>query len=129
MHIVAPLESSPTWADSQQFGRALSTLLLDQFPDDLTTEFSKSERGDRIYLDMGRNNYQATFAAPYGVRAFEGAPVATPITWSELEEPSITSRRYTIHTVLDRLANSGDAWAGMADAAQPLPTASSGSSR
>lgn len=122
VHIVAPLEPSGTWTDAQRFGRALSTLLIEAFPDDLTTEFSKSERGDRIYLDMGRNSYQATFAAPYGVRAFEGAPVVTPIPWSELDDPEISARRYTIKTVLDRIEIRGDAWAEMADAARPLPT-------
>lgn len=122
VHIVAPLEPSGTWADAQRFGRALSTLLMEVFPDDLTMEFSKSERGDRIYLDMGRNNYQATFAAPYGVRAFGEAPVATPIAWSELDDPEIGARRYTINTVLDRISTGGDAWADMANAARPLPT-------
>jgi len=121
IHIVAPIEPTASWSDSQRFGRALSTLLIDRFPDDLTTEFSKAERGDRIYLDLGRNNYPATFAAPYSVRAIEGAPVVTPIDWSELEDPTIDARRYTITTVLDRLHANGDAWASLAESARPLP--------
>ena len=121
LHVVCPLEPTGSWADAQRFGRALSTMLLDNHPADLTMEFSKAERGGRIYLDMGRNNYQATFAAPYGVRAIEGAPVVTPIEWSELDDPGLTARRFTIRTVLDRLATRGDAWVDMADAARPLP--------
>jgi bifunctional non-homologous end joining protein LigD len=124
LHIVAPLARGPgaTWANAQAFGRAVSTVLLDEFPDDLTMAFSKSERGDRIYLDMGRNNYPATFAAPYGVRAFEEAPVVTPITWDEIDDPAFSPRRYTIASVFDRLAGAGDPWAEMADAARPLPS-------
>ncbi|MGH1489810.1 MAG: non-homologous end-joining DNA ligase [Acidimicrobiales bacterium] len=121
LHIVAPLTGTAEWSEVGRFSRALSTLLLDQFPEDLTMEFSKSERGDRIYLDMGRNNYQSTMATPYGVRAFEGAPVATPIDWEELDEPGINARRYTINTVLDRLAARGDPWETMAESARPLP--------
>jgi bifunctional non-homologous end joining protein LigD len=123
LHIVAPLAAGPgaTWANAQSFGRAVSTVLLNRFPDDLTMEFSKSERGDRIYLDMGRNNYPATFAAPYAVRAFPEAPVVTPVGWDELEDPAFHPRRYTIATVFDRLREHGDPWAGMAEAARPLP--------
>ena len=121
LHVVVPLDRSAAWSDAERFGHALSSLLLQRFPDDLTMQFSKSKRGDSIYLDMGRNGYQATIAAPYGVRAYEGAPVVTPIEWGELDEPGITSRRYTIATVFDRLDAHGDAWAAMADSARPLP--------
>lgn len=123
VHIVAPLTATAAWSDVGRFGRALSTILLQQFPDDLTMEFSKSERGDRIYLDMGRNNYQSTMAAPYGVRPYENAPVATPIDWDELDDPDLDARRYTITTVLDRLTSRGDAWETMAASARPLPSA------
>ena len=123
VHVVAPVDRGPgsTWANAQSFGRAVSTLLLDEFPDDLTMAFSKSERGDRIYLDMGRNNYPATFAAPYGVRAFEEAPVVTPVDWDELDDPEFSPRRYTITTVLERLEAHGDAWADLPNSARPLP--------
>ncbi|MGI9597573.1 MAG: non-homologous end-joining DNA ligase [Acidimicrobiales bacterium] len=121
VHIVAPLEPTVRWSDVQRFGNALSTLLMERFSGDLTREFAKAERGDRIYLDMGRNNYQATIAAPYGVRAFEGAPVVTPIDWAELEDPGLTARRYDIETVFDRLESKGDPWADLVAAAKPLP--------
>lgn len=121
VHVVAPLAGSVGWSDAQRFGNALSTLLLDRFPDDLTMEFSKVERGDKIYLDMGRNNYQATIAAPYGVRAFEGAPVVTPIDWEELDQADLTARRYTINSVFDRLESKGDPWCDLAASARPLP--------
>jgi bifunctional non-homologous end joining protein LigD len=70
---------------------------------------------------MGRNSYQSTIAAPYGVRAFEDAPVVTPVSWEELGEPGTTARRYTIATVRQRLADRGDAWADMYASARPLP--------
>lgn len=121
VHVLAPLAGGVGWADAQRFGRALSTMLLERFPEELTTEFSKSERGDRIYLDMGRNNHQATIAAPYGVRAYEGAPVVTPIHWDELDDTDLTARRYTIDSVFDRLATRGDPWADLEASSRPLP--------
>jgi bifunctional non-homologous end joining protein LigD len=122
LHVVAPLAGTAPWSEVGRFGRALSTMLLQRFPNDLTMEFSKSERGDRIYLDMGRNNYQSTMAAPYGVRAYESAPVVTPVEWDELDDPAFDPRRYTITSVLDRLADRGDPWASMPDSARPLPS-------
>lgn len=121
LHIIAPIGEGSTWQDVQRFGHSLSTLLLQRFPDDLTMEFSKAERGDRIYLDMGRNNYQATIAAPYGVRAFEHGPVVTPIDWEELHAPDMHARYYTIATVIDRFADKGDPWADLGGSAKPIP--------
>ena len=121
VHVLTPLASATSWADVNRFGRAFATKLLERFPDDLTMEFSKSDRGDRIYLDMGRNNYQSTIAAPYAVRAFEGGPVVTPISWEELAEPETTARRYTISTVGRRLAERGDPWVDIGSSARPLP--------
>ncbi len=121
VHVVTPLAGSPTWDDARRFGHALATKLLSLFPNELTTEFAKVDRGNKIYLDMGRNSYQSTIAAPYGVRAFEDAPVVTPVSWEELGEPGTTARRYTIATVRQRLADRGDAWADMYASARPLP--------
>ena len=120
VHVVTPLAGGPSWGDANRFGRALATKLLERFPDQLTQEFSKADRGDKIYLDMGRNNYQSTIAAPYGVRAFEHGPVVTPIGWDELET-SDSARRFTMSTVIDRVAERGDPWADLWDAARPLP--------
>lgn len=121
LHIICPLAEVGSWSEVGRFGQALATLLLERFPEDLTMEFSKAERGSRIYLDMGRNNYQATIAAPYGVRAFEGAPVVTPIDWAELENRELDARRYTIATVFDRLDEFRDPWAELETSARPLP--------
>lgn len=38
-----------------------------------------------ILVDIGRNDYSATFAPAYTVRARPGAPVSAPCTWEEVE--------------------------------------------
>ena len=121
VHVVAPLVPEADYRVVRKFTQALTTLLVDRFGDDVTTEFHKAERGDRIYLDMARNTYQATFAAPYGVRAIEGAPVVTPITWDELDDPDMHPRRFTLATMPDRLATVGDPWVAMRESARPVP--------
>ena len=49
------------------------------------------------------------------VRPADGAPVSTPITWDELDDPDLRSDRWTIRTVVDRVAKVGDLFAAGAD--------------
>ena len=51
---------------------AVGEALVARDPERLTLEFSKADRGGRIYVDTGRNGYSATFAAAYAVRAQAG---------------------------------------------------------
>ncbi|KAK0357710.1 hypothetical protein LTR94_038337, partial [Friedmanniomyces endolithicus] len=47
---------------------------------------SKAKRKGRIFIDWLRNQRGSTSVLPYVVRARPGAPVATPVSWRELEE-------------------------------------------
>ena len=89
----------------------------------LTQEFSKADRGGRIYVDTGRNGYSATFAAAYAVRAKPGAPVSAPCTWDEVERGVVGPRTFTLRTMAQRVAEAGDTWADMAGCAQSLTRA------
>ena len=67
----------------------MAELLARRYPDRLTTEIRKDERGGRLFLDYLRNAYAATAVAPYSVRAKVGAPVAAPLDWDELKDPRL----------------------------------------
>ena len=51
-----------------------------------TANIRKVQRKGRIFLDWLRNQRGATAVMPYSARAREGAPVAAPIAWDELDE-------------------------------------------
>ena len=68
-HIVVPLDGKAPMDRVARFANAVGTLFVSRAPDRLTQEFSKADRGGRIYVDTGRNGYSATFAAAYTVRA------------------------------------------------------------
>jgi bifunctional non-homologous end joining protein LigD len=91
----------------------VGTLLVTRFPDHLTQEFSKADRGRRILVDTGRNGYSATFAAAYTVRAKAGAPISAPVTWEEIEKGSISPRSFTVRNMAERVAAVGDLWSDM----------------
>jgi bifunctional non-homologous end joining protein LigD len=44
-----------------------------------------------------------------------------PITWDELDDPSLRPDRWTIRTALDRIAERGDPFAGVLADEQELP--------
>jgi bifunctional non-homologous end joining protein LigD len=82
-------------------------------PEHLTQEFSKSDRGGRIFVDTGRNGYSATCAAAYAVRAKPGAPVSAPCGWDEIERGDAGPRTFTLRTMASRVAAVGDLWSEM----------------
>jgi bifunctional non-homologous end joining protein LigD len=59
--------------------------------------------------------------APYSLRAAAGAPVATPIGWSELDDPSLKADSCTLRTVLARVHEEGDLFAKTLHVDQQLP--------
>ena len=79
-------------------------------PDQLTQEFSKADRGGRIYIDTGSNGYSATFAAPTRCARSRGAPVSAPCTWEELERGNVESGSFTLRNMPARIAKVGDLW-------------------
>jgi len=112
-HIVVPLKSGSTFGDASRFADRLAGLLVARDPAHLTQEFSKADRGGRIYIDTGRNRGGATYAAPYTVRAKPGAPVSAPCTWDEVASGAVGPQTFTLQTMPQRLAEVGDLWQGL----------------
>ena len=50
-----------------------------------------------------------------------GAPVSAPITWDELDDPALRPDRWTIRTIVERVAERGDLFAAAQTDAQELP--------
>jgi bifunctional non-homologous end joining protein LigD len=48
-------------------------------------------------------------AAPYSVRPKPGAPVSTPLEWSEVND-KLHPSQFTIKNILNRLEKKGDLW-------------------
>jgi bifunctional non-homologous end joining protein LigD len=124
IHVWTPLRRRATFEDVRPFARAVAEVLVEQYPDELTLEFHKSERGGRILVDVMRNAYAQTAVPPYAVRPLPGAPVATPIAWEELSDSKLRANRWTVKNVRRRLAAKGDPWADIASFARGLSRAS-----
>ena len=112
-HIAVSLDRKAGFGDVGTVAHVAATVLVKRDPRNLTLEFSKADRGGRIFIDTGRNGYSATFAATYAVRAKPGAPVSAPCTWEEIESGEVGPRTFTLRTMADRVARVGDLWSDM----------------
>jgi bifunctional non-homologous end joining protein LigD len=110
LHVHVPLNATDDFDVARAFALQVARTLAGRHPDLATTEQRRASRGDRIYLDVMRNAYAQLAVAPYAVRARPGAPVATPLSWSELDDPGLRPGQFTITTVP---ARDGDPWAPM----------------
>ena len=112
-HIAVPLDAKSDFGTVGRFAHRVGRLLVERDPEHLTREFHKVDRRGRILVDTGRNDYSATFAAAYTVRARPGAPVSAPCTWEEVERGEVAPRSFTIRNVAERIANVGDLWSDL----------------
>ncbi|MFF0162120.1 non-homologous end-joining DNA ligase [Streptomyces sp. NPDC005263] len=109
LHVVVPVDGRHDVDEIRAFARDIADTLVAGHPDRLTTAARKKDRGDRLYLDIQRNAYAQTAVAPYTVRAQPGAPVATPVTWEQLDDPGLDARRWTIADAVEQARS--DPWA------------------
>jgi bifunctional non-homologous end joining protein LigD len=109
-HIAVPLDGKSDFGQVARFTHGVGRLLVSRYPDTLTLEFKKIDRAGRIFMDTGRNEYSATFAAAYTVRAKACAPVSAPCSWEEVESGEIGPRSFTVRKMEKRLADAGDLW-------------------
>ena len=119
-HIAVPLDGTADFDEVSGFAQAVAAVLIQRDPEHLTQEFLKVDRGARIFVDVGRNGYSATFAAAYAVRARPGAPVSAPCTWDELAGGDVGPQTFTLRTMADRIARVGDLWGDLHAGGQSL---------
>jgi bifunctional non-homologous end joining protein LigD len=82
---------------------------------------TKAKRTGRIFIDYLRNGRGSTAIMPFSARARPGAPVAAPVSWSELRTLD-TAARWSVRDaaeLIERANGRGLAGWGVAD--QVLP--------
>lgn len=110
LHVMAFVRPVHEVEDVFEFTKKVAQLIARKLPQLFTVTYTKSRRGKKIYVDYHRNVYAQTAVAPYAVRAIEGAPVAMPIRWDDLEDEALKATSYTIRNAVGRVASNGDPW-------------------
>ena len=85
VHVVVPLTPGHDWEAHKDFSKRFAEAMSLAEPDRFVATLSKAKRKGKIFIDYLRNQRGSTAVMPYSARARDGAPVAVPITWDELE--------------------------------------------
>lgn len=111
MHIYIPLEPVYTYEQVRSFAEILSILVIGEQPDLFTTPraVAKRKKG-KVYFDYMQISTGKTIAGPYVLRAYPGAPVSTPLKWSEVKA-GLTPERFNIKNARARFDKVGDLFA------------------
>lgn len=107
MHIYIPMGAQYTFEEVKQFANLIVHIVHKHLPDLTSLERSPGKRQKKVYLDYLQNNFAQTMAAPYSVRPLPGAPVSTPLKWSEVKV-GLSPTDFTIKTALKRFTKVGD---------------------
>jgi len=106
LHVLVPLGGLCTFDQAKSFGEILAKVVEAENPTLGTTERVISARGGRVYLDFLQNGHGKLLVAPFSVRPLPGAPVSTPLEWSEVG-PDLRMGDHTIRTVPPRFEKLG----------------------
>jgi bifunctional non-homologous end joining protein LigD len=111
IQIWIPIAPGPTFDETRTWVETLSRAVGTVVP----------EMASWARLDDTQNAVDKTLVAPFSARPAAGAPVSVPIGWDELDDPDLTADRWTIRTVLGRVAEVGDPLRPLVGLPQVLP--------
>lgn len=113
LHVVTPIVPAVPWGTAKAFSKSVVEAIAKSKPSQYLTTMTKKKRRGRVFLDYLRNGKGATAVCAYSTRAKPGAPVATPITWEELEAGA-RPERFDVNSMAARMAAlPGDPWAAL----------------
>jgi bifunctional non-homologous end joining protein LigD len=123
MHVYVPLNPVYSYDQVRGLAEVVSHLAVDREPNLFTTprSINKRQKG-RVYFDYLQIGRGKTIAAPYVVRAYDGAAVATPLEWAEVKK-GLRPTDFTIQNAPARFEKKGDLFAPVLQGGQRLETA------
>jgi len=123
MHIFVPLVPRYTYEQVRSLAELLAHMVANERPDLFTTPrvVAKREKG-KVYFDWVQIGEGKTISAPYAVRAYAGAPVATPLAWREVT-PKLTPEQFQLGNALARFDKVGDLFEGVLNRPQRMEDA------
>ncbi len=121
VHLVVPLAPRAQWPEVKSFAERFARALAQAEPDRFTANLKKASRKGKIFIDYLRNQRGSTAVLPYVARARPGAPVAVPVTWSELRDIE-SAQRWNVRDADALIERAGSrSLSGWGESAQTLP--------
>lgn len=108
VHVFVPIRSGPDNDEVLGFAEAFVRKLAEAHAKELTVAARLRARRGRVYLDPFRNGFAQTVVAPFSVRRRLGAPISTPLDWSDVT-PKLDPTRFNLGNFRRRL-DAPDPW-------------------
>jgi bifunctional non-homologous end joining protein LigD len=115
LHIVVPLSAGYRFDEIRAFAHTMGKHIAQDTPH-VVAEFPHSQDPGTIFIDYLQNAHGKTMAAPYSLRATDGATVSAPLRWDQLKQ-GVRPEDFNIRTML---SGSEDPWRGIFDTRQTI---------
>ena len=110
LHVLAPIRPELEFPEVRRFAKALAEQVEKRVPEIATTTWRVADR-DGVFVDYGQNARDHSIATAYSIRPTPDARASTPLHWDEVAE--VEPARFTLATIRERVAETGDPSAGM----------------
>jgi len=120
LHVFLPLAGALTHDEAKSFAEVLARLVVAELPTISTIVRPLGGRAGKVYVDFLQNGFGKTLVAPFSARPRAGAPVSTPLAWSEVTG-RLDPARFTIRTVPDLTCQRADPMLALLDTSVDIP--------
>ena len=86
IHVVVPIRPEHDWGKVKDYARSFAEEMAREAPEAYVANMSKARRKGKIFIDFFRNDFASTAIVPFSLRARAGAPLAWPVSWSDLKK-------------------------------------------
>ncbi len=112
LHVLIPLAGQLDHDGARGLAELIARIVVAELPSIATIARPIAARGDKVYVDFGQNGRGRLIVAPFSVRPRPGAPVSTPLTWSQVTR-RLDPAKWTIATTPRRMKSRGDPLSGL----------------
>jgi len=115
LHLYAALPGTLNPEETTALAKVVAEELQAEHPKLVTATMTKARRPGKVFLDWSQNAGSKTTISPYSLRGRERPLVATPVTWTEVEEGAgdpLGLEQFAFDEVLTRVQEHGDLFAG-----------------
>lgn len=120
LHVFAPILPTDFIA-ARHAAIAVGRELARRLPSEVTVNWWKEERGQRIFVDFNQMARDRLMTSAYSIRPTPLGRVSAPVTWEEL--PDCDPADFTVVTMPVRFAQQGDLWQALEECTPGSPEA------
>lgn len=110
LQVFVPIANGYSFEDTRAITTFIGQYMAKMYPEIVTIERLKKDRGDKVYFDYLQHWKNKTLSGPYTPRAVASAAVSSPLHWEEIRE-GVTPDMFTIRTMPTRVQAHGDLFA------------------